>query len=344
MPDRSHRHLQGASVPKPSIRPNRWKPPTAPSRARQKRSATPVRMQVFDLPARGPEDVVVDDSGQVYAGLGDGTIVRVSPDGSQVSVVADTAGRPLGLRLHEGALLICDSHRGLLRLDLDTGTIETLVETIDGEPLVFCSNCVVAADGTIYFSESSRHVHIEDFMADVLEHSNTGRLSRRNLDGSVDVILDDLKFANGVVLAPDESWIAVAETTGYRISRVWLTGERAGRREDLVANLPGFPDNMSRGSDGLIWVAIATPRDPLLDRLLPAPPILRRILWALPAALRPGPKKSVWVQAYDDEGTLVHDLQTPNDRFYMATGVQESNGSVWVGCLPTATLARIDLT
>lgn len=328
---------------KPSIRPNRWTPPKAPERAKQDRSEASVPMRVFDLPAPGPEDVVVDDAGQVYTGLADGSIVRVAPDGSTYTTIANTGGRPLGLRLHERTLLVCDSHRGLLRLDLDTGTFETLVDQIDGEPLVFCSNCVVATDGTIYFSESSRHVRIEDYMADVLEHSNTGRLSRRLPDGTVEVIADDLKFANGVVLAKDESWIAVAETTGYRITRVWLRGERAGQREDIVANLPGFPDNMSRGSDGLIWVALATPRDPLLDRLLPAPPVLRRIVWALPAALRPRPQKSVWVQAYDDAGRLVYDLQTPHDRFFMATGVQEHHGKVWVGCLPVATIACIDL-
>lgn len=330
-------------MPKTSITPNRWTPPKAPARAREERSTATVPVRVYDLPASGPEDVVVDDQGQVYSGLIDGSIVRVSADGERVTVIANTGGRPLGLRLHAGTLLICDSHRGLLRLDLGTGGIETLVDAINGEPLVFCSNCVVAADGTIYFTESSRHVRIEEFMADVLEHSNTGRLSRRLPDGSVEVIADDLKFANGVVLARDESWIDVAETTGYRITRFWLRGDRAGQRQELVTNMPGFPDNMSRGTDGLIWVALATPRDPLLDRLLPAAPIWRRIVWALPAALRPKPKKSLWVQAYDDNGTLVHDLQTPHDRFYMATGVQEHHGKVWVGCLPVPTIACIDL-
>ncbi|HEV7191961.1 MAG TPA: SMP-30/gluconolactonase/LRE family protein [Jatrophihabitantaceae bacterium] len=331
-------------MPKQSIRPNRWSPPKAPARAKQQRSAATVTMSVFDLPGTGPEDIVVDARGQVYTGVADGRILRISPDGAEVETIANTGGRPLGLRLNDDSLLVCDSHRGLLRLHLATGIIDTLVDTIDGEPMMFCSNCAVATDGTIYFTESSRRVHVEEYIADVLEHSNTGRLSRLMTDGSVEVILDDLKFANGVVLSPDESWVAVAETTGYRISRIWLTGERAGQREDLVANLPGFPDNMSRGSDGLLWVALATPRDPLLDWLLPRPPILRRIVWALPDALRPKPQKMVWVQAYDDSGRLVHDLQTPHDRFFMATGMQEVDGTVWVGCLPAPTIARIELS
>jgi sugar lactone lactonase YvrE len=331
-------------MPKLSITPNVWTPPKAPPRAKQRRSETAVAITVFDLPGRGPEDVVVDASGRVLAGLADGRIVRVSPDGGRVETVADTGGRPLGLRLHpDGSLLVCDSHRGLLRVDLASGDVQVLVDQIDGRPLVFCSNCVVASDGTIFFSESSQRVHVEDYIADVLEHSNTGRLSRLNTDGSVQVVTEHLKFANGVVLSPDESWIAVAETTGYRISKIDVTGPNSGRRETLVDNLPGFPDNMSRGSDGLIWVALATPRDPLLDWLLPRPAALRRILWALPHALLPGPKKMTWVQAYDDAGRLVHDLQTADDRFYMATGVQEHDGQVWMGSLVTPTLGRITL-
>ncbi len=134
------------------------------------------------------------------------------------------------------------------------------------------------------------------------------------------------------MLAPDESWIAVAETAGYCITRVVL-GRRAGRqpRAEIVANMPGFPDNMSRGSDGLLWVALETPRNPLLDWMLPRPPIVRRIAWAMPDAVRPKEKRTVWVQAYRDDGELVHDLQTEHDRFAAATGLVERDGVVWVG-------------
>ena len=41
-------------------------------------------------------------------------------------------------------------------------------------------------------------------------------------------------------------------------------------------DLPGYPDNIARGSDGLIWVTIASPRDPLVERLQRGPLWLRR--------------------------------------------------------------------
>lgn len=329
---------------KPAIRPNRWQPPTAPPRARQPRSDTPVRMSVVALPGRGAEDVVLDDAGRVLGGIEDGRIVRLTPATGTVETLADTGGRPLGLELlPDGSLIVCDSFRGLLHVDLDTGTVSTLVADNGGRPMTFCSNAVAARDGSIYFSESSTRVHVSHYTADVLEHSRTGRVSRLRPDGSVQILAEDLRFANGLVLAADESWLAVAETAGYCITRLWLTGERAGTREPIVANLPGFPDNMSRGSDGLIWVALETPRNALLDFMLPRAPILRRIAWSLPDALRPHETRTVWVQAYTDDGRLVHDLQTEHDDFFLATGLVERDGVVWVGSLRASTLARIDL-
>ena len=72
--------------------------------------------------------------------------------------------------------------------------------------------------------------------------------------------------------------------------------------------------------------------------------MLRKIAWAIPDALQPKEKKTVWVQAYDAEGRLVHDLQTTHESFYMATGVREQDGVVWLGSLISPAIARIDLT
>jgi hypothetical protein len=99
----------------------------------------------------------------------------------------------------------------------------------------------------------------------------------------------------------------------------------------LVDNLPGFPDNIARGTDGLIWIAIGSPRNATLDLLAPRPPALRKMLWALPEALLPKPADTVWVQAVDERGRLVHDLQTTTPGFSMVTGVREHAVAVWLG-------------
>jgi sugar lactone lactonase YvrE len=58
-----------------------------------------------------------------------------------------------------------------------------------------------------------------------------------------------------VALAPDESFLLVAQTGGYDILRISLTGPAAGHPEPFAPNLPGIPDNMSPAGDGTYWVA-----------------------------------------------------------------------------------------
>ena len=131
----------------------------------------------------------------------------------------------------------------------------------------FCNNAAIAGDGTIWFSDSSTHYGIQQWKDDFVQDTRTGRLLRRDLDGTVTVVLDGLAFANGVALSADEDFVAVAETGARTVVRRWLPGPRAGERDLLVDDLPGYPDNIARGSDGLIWVTIASPLDPVVERL-----------------------------------------------------------------------------
>ena len=63
----------------------------------------------------------------------------------------------------------------------------------------------------------------------------------------------------------------------------------------------------------------------------------------MPERLRPKDTPTVWVQAYDAAGLLVHDLQTTHSRLRMISGVRESGGTVWLGSLESAAIGRITL-
>jgi sugar lactone lactonase YvrE len=141
-------------------------------------------------------------------------------------------------------------------------------------------------------------------------------------------VLSGLAFANGLALAPDSSHLLFAETAAYRISRHWLTGPRAGGTEPLLEDLPGFPDNLSLGSDGLLWTGIAAPRNALLDRLLPRPGVLRQLVWNLPGALRPAAEPVAWVMAVDLDGRVVHDLRATDGSYRFVTAAAERDGTV----------------
>src|SRR5262249_54471477 len=139
-------------------------------------------------------------------------------------------------------------------------------------------------------------------------------------------------FANGVALAQDESFVAVAETGAYRGSRLWLTGTRAGQRDILIDNLPGFPDNLSTGTGGRLWIAIPSPRNPLLDWGHARHPVLRKAIWAMPERLQPPPQHTTWVLAVDAAGQIVRDLQGRHG-YHMVTGVRERDGVLYLGSL-----------
>ena len=123
-----------------------------------------------------------------------------------------------------------------------------------------------------------------------------------------------------------------------------MTGPRAGESEVFVDNLPGFPDNVSTGTDGLIWVAMGSPRD---RRRRPAgaaaaPRCARRSGPCRPGCSR-ARRHTVWVYALSPDGEVVHDLQAPGDRFGFVTGVREHHGTVHMGSLTGDTVGLFDL-
>lgn len=304
--------------------------------------------RVIQVPEMGAEDVVVatqgPDEGAVFTGTGDGTIWRVSHDGAKVDRVATTGGRPLGIEIDlDGRLMVCDAKRGLLRVDTRNGAVEAVEDSVAGTKMVFCNNGAVASDGTIWYSDSSTKFGIDNWKDDFVQDTRTGRLLRRDPDGTVVVVLDGLRFSNGVTLSTAEDFVVVAECAGRTLVRHWIAGDRAGERETFVADLPGYPDNIARGSDGLIWTTIATPRDPLVERIQAGPQWLRRQITKIPEKLQPKPKQTIRVQAYDESGTLVHDVDVKEPGFHMVTGVREHDGRVWMGSLQEAAVAVVDL-
>lgn len=326
---------------KPRIDPVRWQPPPI-----EAIPDVPVRpVTVVGVGGDGPEDVVVDAGGRLWTGLVDGRIVRVSADGGGQTVVADTGGRPLGLHVaRDGRVLVCDSYRGLLALDPDSGELTVLTDSVAGRPLKFCSNVTETDDGTIYFTESTSRFHFEHFLAAVLEARGSGGLYKLTPDGAVETVVPDLYFANGVTVTADGSALVFAETLGRRLSKYWLTGPRAGTVTPLAVHLPGMPDNISTGVDGRIWVALVTPANPTAEGLMPKPPWIRKVIWRLPARFQPKVEPEIWVVGLDpDTGAVVGGVRTTHPDFGGVTGVVETGGKLWMSTIEFPALAYIEV-
>lgn len=328
--------------PKPGLDPATWSPPKdAGFTGRFAPTATAAPVQRWVLPGEGPEDVAVDGEGRVYAGTNDGQVLRISGEGSSVEVIANTGGRPGGIEIDaDGTLVVCDMYRGLLRVSPDSGDITVLADAAKHR-LTFTNNCDIAADGSVYFTDTSDKFQVHHFKGDLMEGRPRGRLLRWSPGGSVDEIARGFRFANGVGLAADDSFALVNETAGYRVSKVWLTGERAGRTDVILDNMPGLPDNMATGSNGIFWIAVPSERNTLLDRLLPLPGILRKGVWSLPDSLQPDANRVIVVIGIDGEGVVRHVVFGPGDAFHYVTGVREHDGWLYLGSLAERAIARI---
>ncbi len=302
-------------------------------------------LTVIPIPGPGAEDVLVAPDGRVWTGTADGAIHVHDPSTGSTTTVTATGGRPLGLEnLPDGRILVCDAHRGLLALDPATGDLETLLTEVDGERLLFCNNAAVTADGTIWFTDSSRVWRVEEWKSDLLEHTCTGRLFRRTPDGRVATVLDGLCLANGVAITSEADAVLVAETGTRTIRRVHLHADgRAGASTVWVDDLPGHPDNIALGSDGLVWVTVASPTDTTLILLQRSPRAVRGLVRRLPERLKPKPKETARVLAFDSVGDLVHDLDFDATRWHVATGVREHGGRVWLGSLVQPAIAVGDV-
>jgi sugar lactone lactonase YvrE len=328
------------------INPGVWTPPEAPPLTGQyqtnSRLAATERLSLGE--GFAPEDVALDSFGQIYAGFDDGRIIRLQPDGQKPELFTNTEGRPLGLVFDpSGNLIVADAVKGLLSVASD-GQITVLTTAADNLPFRCTNDLDVAADGTIYFTDASSKFPLTNFKADILEHQPNGRLLAFDPRlKTTRTLLNNLYFANGVAVSPDQTFLLVSDTGRYRIWRVWLTGPQQGKSEIFIENLPGFPDGLSSNGRDRFWVALVTPRDKTLDALLPHPQ-LRKMVMRLPGFMQPAPKRYSFVLALDANGKVVENLQDGSANCYAEiANVVERDGMLYFGSIGESTIGRFKL-
>jgi sugar lactone lactonase YvrE len=328
------------------ISPAAWTPAAAPAlNGDYEKNSRLASVQRLSLGAGfAPEDVAIDSENRIYAGMDDGRIMRLQSDGTRPELFANTQGRPLGMKFDStGNLILADANKGLLSIGRD-GSITVLSTQADGVAFRCTNDLDIANDGTIYFTDASSKFPLSNYKADILEHQPNGRLlAHHPKTKTTRVVLKDLHFANGVAITPDQTFVLVCETERYRVHRVWLNGPKQGQTEIFIDNLPGFPDGLSSNGKGRFWLALVTPRDATLDKLLPHP-FLRKIVYRLPAFLQPAPKRYSFVLGLDANGRVVENLQNgASDCYAQIANVVEHEGSLYFGSIGESTVGRFAL-
>jgi sugar lactone lactonase YvrE len=320
------------AIPSP-IHPLAWNPPPAPALTgvlapNEKLS----HAQLVSAAPDGPEFITFDAQGDLYTGDESGTIYRIPP-GGKAERFANTAGRPNGLAFApNGNLLVADTRRGLLSVS-PAGQVTVLASKADGRPIALANELAVARGGTVYFSDSTVTPYARiDLTRELLENRSTGRLLRYDpRTRRTDVLLGGLSLANGVALAPDQSYVLVAESYRYRITRYWLTGPKAGTHDIFASNLPGFPDNITAGPDGTFWVALYQPRSGMID-FLQRHPFLKAQLAKLPGALlAAGQAKASTALQLSATGRPVRALSDSTGHIFGLTTALAHDGYLYLG-------------
>ena len=292
---------------------------------------------LIPLPSPGPESIVLHPEGHFLTGLANGDIVQFNADGKEQSIIANTGGRPLGMKIApSGELIIADQIKGLLKLD-STNQISVLVDQYKGERLKFVDDLDISKEGIIYFSNATQRnpVVVEN---EAWEQRASGAIFAYDLNTKeLRLIKDKLFFPNGIALNERQDYFVYSETFGLSLSRFWLKGPKAGSSEIFNNRLPGFPDNVTF-KEGVFWVAIPTQR--VVDiELLFEYPFLRSVILRLPEAFRNAvlPPRYAMLLGFNEQGELIYNLQDPNGKYDYITSVLQIDNQLYLGSLKEPT-------
>ncbi|MEL7185081.1 MAG: SMP-30/gluconolactonase/LRE family protein [Pseudomonadota bacterium] len=306
------------------------------------RPATAIDLGEFE----GPEDAALGTDGLIYATTKNGAILQIR--NRAVTEFARVEGRALGIETdRDGSFVIANAYVGLQRISSD-GSVTTLLDAVEGGPLVYANSLAIAPDGMIYFSQSSNKFGPGEFggtydasLLDILEHGGHGSVFAFDPQTrDVARIMSGLNYANGVAVSDAGDFLVVAETGHYRVLKHWLNGERRGETEILLDNLPGFPDNVKNGQNGRFWIGFAAPRNAIIDKWSDKP-ALRRMIQRLPAAVRPKAEPLSHVIAINGDGDVLMNMHDPSARFPTITGVVETRDALYLTTLFGNMLPRL---
>ena len=148
----------------------------------------------------------------LFADVRESLTYRLAP-GGEPEVVRRESGRGNGHTFDlAGRVVVCEGEgRRIARLEPD-GTYSTVVDRWQGKRLNRPNDIVGAADGSLYFTDPQTPPQLDWEQA-------SGAVFRVGPDGTIDRLLADLPFPNGLALAPDDRTLYVINTASSAVSQ-----------------------------------------------------------------------------------------------------------------------------
>jgi gluconolactonase len=188
------------------------------------------------------------DGNLVVTDIPHGRIFKVSTSGAW-SLLAEYDGWPNGLKFHaDGRAFITDYKRGIMTLDMASGKVTPIIETIRSESFKGVNDLHFAANGDLYFTDQGQ----------TGLHDPTGRVYRYTADGQLACLVNTIPSPNGIVLDLHERVVYVAVTRANAVWRIPLMIDGGVSKVGVAIQLSGGlggPDGMALDAEGGLVVA-----------------------------------------------------------------------------------------
>ena len=187
--------------------------------------------------------------------------LRWIEDDNRVTVFRQPSGNSNGNSFdREGRQISCEhGGRRVARYEYD-GSVTVIADSYEGRPLNSPNDAVVAADGSIWFTDPPYGIrgNYEGNRADSEQPNAVYRVDAS--DGRISRVTDEIGAPNGLCFSPDQSLLYVADTGSGREIKVWdVDGARLrnGRRFAQLT-LPGSSnitsaDGIRCDVEGNVW-------------------------------------------------------------------------------------------
>ncbi|WP_370182171.1 ABC transporter permease [Rhodococcus wratislaviensis] len=303
---------------------------------------------------RGAEDCAVDSDGNVYCGDQRGWVWRFRGiDDTEGEIFSRTGGFPCGhVWDAEGRLVVAVGGMGIYRIGND-GEPELVANKVTRSPLSLIDDSGlraiddldVAPDGSIYASDFSTRTNTADFLLELVEFRPNGRVIRVTPDGKTEVVVSNYVFPNGICTAHDGESILIASTGLCRVDRLWISGPKTGQLEPVLENLPGYPDNINRSSDGNYWMPLCAMRTQMSDLLGKYPAVRRRMTREVSVDNWVVSQLNVsCVIKFSDRGEILSVLWDESmENYPMVTAAKERDGALYLCGVSNNRIGRLEL-
>jgi sugar lactone lactonase YvrE len=252
-------------------------------------------LKPIGAPIPGADDVVEGRDGAIYVSAGRQVLCLEGAGYGTRRVFAEFDGAAGGLACHpDGRLLVCVAGRGLAAVD--AGGRQSWLNQVEDQPLQCLTAVAAAADGSIFMTDGSSRHQAADWVRDLMEKNQFGRLVAcgPGLDNARS-LLRELSYPHGVAVAADGRTLWFTESWKHRISRAALSGDRIAAPQTVVGNMPGYPTRLGHCAAGGFWLSVFAVRTHLVEFVLREDDFRREMmetiapgLWISPALATTG--------------------------------------------------------